>query len=163
MRKTIFNLFVVFIVQRHLRTACAQNIRCQKVDFNRQSSVVGEFGECADAIPRNVLKINSYSDTSITPFRPKSEFHLTAVSGQSCLLSTSTFTLNSFSEIRTAIFLSWDAFVGSSVKVQIFDHHDGDEIDVIVHSEESNGWLAYYVKVNRTIDNAQVIRGSHTF
>lgn len=154
MRKIILNLFVIVIVQRQLRTTCAQNIRCQKVDFNRQSSVVNEFGDCAGVTPPNVLKINSYSNTIIPPFRPTSEFHLSAVDGFSCLLSTSTFELDSFSEIRTAIFLSWDT-VGPWVTVQIFDN-DGDEVDVIAHSEESNGWLAYSVKVNRTIENAQV-------
>ncbi|KAG4070664.1 hypothetical protein HA402_013584 [Bradysia odoriphaga] len=154
MRKTILNLVIIFIVQRQLRTTCAENIRCQKVDFNRQTSVLDEFGECNGVVPPNVLKINSYSATTITPFRPTSEFHLSAVDGLSCLLSTSTFSLNNFSEIRTAIFLNWDT-VGAWVKVQIFDN-DGEEIDVIAQSEESNGWIAYYVKVNKTIENVQI-------
>ncbi|XP_037032610.1 mucin-2-like [Bradysia coprophila] len=153
MKKTILNLVIIFIVQRQLRTT-AQNIRCQKVDFNRQTSVVEEFGECVGVAPPNVLKINSYSATTITPFRPTSEFHLSAVDGLSCLLSTFTFSLDSFSEIRTAIFLHWDV-VGAWVKVQIFDN-DGDVIDVIAQSEMSNGWIAYNVKVNRTIENAQI-------
>lgn len=154
MRKIILNLFIVFIVQKHLPLLYAQNIRCQKVDFNRPTSIVEEFGQCPGQSV-NVLKINSYSATSIEPFRPTSEFHLSATDeGLSCLQSTSTFTLDVHSEIRTAIFLSWET-LGAWVRIQIFDL-DGEQIDVVAEQEESDRWIAFSGKVNRSIENAQV-------
>ncbi len=155
MRKQNLYFFVLFIIQKHLLAIVAQeNIWCQKVDFNRQTSVVTEFGECSGQPTPNILKINSYSDTTITPFRSTSVFHLSAIEGFSCLQSTSTFTLNINTEIRTAIFLSWDT-VGAWVRVQILDN-DGEAIDVVTHLDESNGWTAIHGKVNRSIENAQV-------
>lgn len=152
MRKIISNLIILFIIQNHQPLIGAQNRRCRKVDFNRPTSVVDEFDECAGA---SVLKINSYAATTIEPFRPTSDFHLSATDqGVSCLQSTSIFTLDDNSEIRTAIFLRWET-VGAWVQVQIFDL-DGEVIDVVAQSEESNRWMAFYGKVNRSIENAQV-------
>lgn len=94
------------------------------------------------------------------PFRPSSQFHLSAVEGLSCLQSTSIFSLDINSEIRTAIFLSWTTF-GAWVRVQIFDK-DGEQIDVMVQLEESSEWVVFYANVNRSIENAQVIRVFHS-
>lgn len=155
MRKIIFKLFIVFGI--HLPRIVAQNIRCQKVDFNRPTSVVDEFEQCTgeNGESLNVLKINSYSATTVAPFRPASTFHLSATDeGLSCLQSTSIFSLDINSEVRTAIFVSW-TFSGAWVKVQILDKYEGQS-DAIVESEESNKWTAFHGKVNRTIANAQV-------
>lgn len=154
MWKIILNLFIAFVIPKQLPSICAQNIMCQKVDFNRPTSVVNEFDECPGE-SLSVLKINSYSATTITPFRPTSEFHLSTIAeGLSCLQSTSVFTLDANSEIRTAIFLSW-VDSGAWIKVQIIDN-DGDQIDVMAQVEESDRWIAFYGKVNRSIENAQV-------
>lgn len=154
MKKILLSLLIVFTTQLVLPLIYAQNIRCEKVDFNRPTSVVNEFGECPGE-SANVLKINSYAATTIEPFRPTSEFHLSATDqGLSCLQSTSTFTLDIYSEIRTAIFLSWET-PGAWVKVQIFDI-DGQQIDVVADLEESDVWIDYYGKVNRSIENAHV-------
>lgn len=155
MRKIIFKLFIVFGI--HLPIIVAQNIRCQKVDFNRPTSVVDEFEQCSgeNGESLHVLKINSYSGTTIAPFRPASAFHLSATDeGLSCLQSTSMFSLDSNSDIRTAMFVSWTVF-GAWVKVQIVDKYE-QQIDTIVELEESNQWTAFQGKVNRSIANAQV-------
>lgn len=150
----ILNLLIVFLIQSQLLFTYAQNARCQKVDFNRPTSVVNEFSVCVGE-SLSVLKINSYAATTIEPFRPTSEFHLSATDeGLSCLESTSIFTLDNNSEIRTAIFLSW-IVAGAWVEVHIFDRDTGQD-DLLVNLEESNKWLAFNGKVNRSIENAQV-------
>lgn len=136
-------------------TINAENVLCQKVDFNRASSVVNEFRECSNenGTP-NILKVNSYSASTITPFRSKAEYHLSAVVGFSCLQSSLMFTLDTNSQIRTAIYLNRND-VGAWVKVSILDT-DSDENYAVADLNESVGWLAIHGKVNRYIENAQV-------
>lgn len=154
MSEIILNLLIVFIIQNQF-LVYAQNM-CEKVDFNRDTSELNEFGPCVGE-SLIVLKINSYAATTIEPFRPTSQFHLSATDiGLSCLQSTTTFALDSNSEIRTAIFLSWDVF-GAWVEIQIVDG-DGELVDVVARLEESIGWVSFYGNVNRSIENAQVRR-----
>lgn len=155
MYKIILNLLlIVLILQNQLLLIYAKNRSCQKVDFNRPTFVIDEFGKCPGE-SLNILKMNSYADSTIEPFRPTSEFYLSATDrGLSCLQSTSVFTLDENSEIRTAIFLTYIEF-GPWIEVQIFDR-DGGQVDVVASLEESKGWVAFYGKVNRSIEDAQV-------
>lgn len=153
MSEIILNLLIVFIIQSQLNLVYAQNM-CQKVDFNRDTSELNEFQQCVGE-SSIVLKINSYAATTIVPFRPTSAFHLSATDiGLSCLQSTRIFTLDNNSEIRTAIFLSWD-IVGAWAEIVILDEN-GEHVDVVARLEESNGWTSFYGQLNRSIENAQV-------
>lgn len=154
MSKIIVKLLIVFIIPNQSQWILAQNPSCQKIDFNRPTSVLSEFEECTgEWLP--VLKINSYADTTVQPFRPNSEFHLTTTDeGLSCLQSTTIFTLDENSEIRTAIYFSL-VDQGAWINVLIFDREGGD-VDDVITLDETSGWVAFSGKVNRTIEHATV-------
>ncbi len=127
---------------------------CLDVDFNDPTSLLNTFKEChLQYLPELIIK--SYQDTTITPYRPTSQFHLSNKwEGYSCLESTSTFSLVESSFIESVIFLD-GAWPGAWIELSVVDIQTG-EGEVLKRLGIENNWIRFYEEIKGKYNNAQV-------
>lgn len=145
----LFSLILILIIG----IVASEPLYCTKVDFNRPT--FSEFIKCKNKfVPLFVIE-NYVNNSSIQPYRPTSEYFLSAnAEGFTCAESTATFFLNSSSRIDAAIFLSFKN-PGAFVEILVFDA----DRDIPVYSwknDSSNGWYTIWGKIGITIKNARV-------
>ncbi|XP_037041562.1 uncharacterized protein LOC119078205 [Bradysia coprophila] len=130
---------------------------CATIDFNQQSSsqILNDFQSCED-LQLPPLTIKSYENSTISPYRASSTFHLSSqTEGMSCLQLSKPLALDSNSRIRSAIYLN-TLWPGAWVEIYVYDKLTGDR--QVILSVESSGheWRSLTGSVNRKFDHAQI-------
>lgn len=147
-----FLLFLLFLIS-FIEFVVSEPLYCSKVDFNRPT--FSEFIECKNKFVPLFIIQNYANKPSITPYRPTSEYFLSANNeGSTCAESTTIYLLNSSSRIDAAVFLSFEN-PGAFVEILVFDA----DRNIPVYSwrnDSSNGWYTIWGRIGTTIKNARV-------
>lgn len=115
--KLFLSLLVIFLKL----CAIKSDSLCEKLNFDKSTLTGIETCQWSDP-----LIISQYSELSSTIplFQPTSEYVLSSnVQGLACADSLSTYTLDEFSEVEVAYFLSFND-LGAIFQVEIFDENN---------------------------------------
>lgn len=128
-------------------------LQCAKIDFNRPT--YNELVSCKDLfLPTFIIKEYN-NNLALTPFRDTSTHYLsTQYEGLTCGETVDSFSLDEYTEIDTAIYVTF-VNPGAFIEIRIIDLDRGEQVSTWP-IEQSTGWMPLKGMIDHSIPNAQV-------